>query len=249
MDEAAFYEHEGRRYDRVTSVLKTVRNPGLEEWRGRVGNREANKVSKDAALVGTKLHAVIQHALTNGSAVLPARCKEDQLTWCLKAFQEWVALRKPRPLWIEKRVFHSHGFAGTVDLIEDGVLTDWKTSRAMSDLYWLQLNAYAGAVTEFLRVPISRLRVVRLDKNIGVFEEEVRDTSKELFQAFLGLHNFYRVWTEMQLQKEGCDDWSDSREGSVASALKKKAIKTLGGPEVLDAGAGKDRQVGFLEPW
>ena len=47
---------EGNKYPSITTVLSEYSRQGIMEWRKRVGNEEANRVSGKASTRGTKLH-------------------------------------------------------------------------------------------------------------------------------------------------------------------------------------------------
>lgn len=247
MDDA-FYVIDGKRFDRVTQILSTIRNPDLEEWRGRVGNKEANRIAKEATGVGSAVHEEIERRLQGWppSESKGPKGKEIEYANCLEAFEEWRASRKPEPVFVEKRVWSPfYGYAGTIDLIEEEILTDWKTSGRLSDTYWLQLNAYAVAAHESIGFKVRWLRVVRLDKNLGTFEEAIQPVNDQLFQAFVGLHKFYKVWQAFKWEQEGVDEYA----GIATTAGSKKADKQVDRPEVSDDRAGQGGKVGFLEPW
>lgn len=52
-------------YPSITSILGSFPKPGLMEWRKRVGNEEANRVTKLATSRGTKLHSLCEYYLNN----------------------------------------------------------------------------------------------------------------------------------------------------------------------------------------
>ena len=60
-----YYDEEGNRYRSVTSVVGTIDEKGLQEWKDRVGEDVANHVSIKAATLGTKLHKLVENYLYN----------------------------------------------------------------------------------------------------------------------------------------------------------------------------------------
>ena len=55
---ARYYETpEGKRYPSVTSVVGIRSKSDILEWRKRVGEEEANRISRRAANRGTKIHS------------------------------------------------------------------------------------------------------------------------------------------------------------------------------------------------
>ena len=52
-------------YPSVTSVLSFINGPKFADWRRRVGEEEANRVTKHATTRGTNLHTLFEHFLNN----------------------------------------------------------------------------------------------------------------------------------------------------------------------------------------
>ena len=63
----------GRLYPSVTTVLSSYNKKGLYDWRKRVGEQEANRISRLAASRGTKLHNAVEKYLLND--LTPLQCK------------------------------------------------------------------------------------------------------------------------------------------------------------------------------
>ena len=66
----------------ITSVTSNWSKESIAKWRARVGNEEANRVSKQATTRGTDMHLLTEHYLQNeplpkakerGSEALPGR--------------------------------------------------------------------------------------------------------------------------------------------------------------------------------
>lgn len=53
------------KYPSITTVLGSFPNPALMEWRKRVGEKEANRISNTASSRGTKLHLLAEKYLSN----------------------------------------------------------------------------------------------------------------------------------------------------------------------------------------
>lgn len=51
----------GDLYPSVTSVLGCIPNPGIEQWKKRVGEAEAKRVSKKATDRGTRIHTLAEN--------------------------------------------------------------------------------------------------------------------------------------------------------------------------------------------
>ena len=115
----------------VTTVIGAKEKKGILEWRKRVGEAEANRISKIASGRGNRVHLMAEQYLNN---------EEIQWSKCMPDAVEAFSQIKPyldnvnnihyqeQALWSE-----TIGMAGRVDLIAewDGVLSviDFKTSK------------------------------------------------------------------------------------------------------------------------
>ena len=69
-DGVRFYQTpSGRKYPSITTILGAQSKQGIMEWRKRIGEEAANKISKAATTRGTKLHAYIENYLNNTNAI------------------------------------------------------------------------------------------------------------------------------------------------------------------------------------
>ena len=68
-----FQSETGRKYlvdeapvPSVTTILSATKNSkGLDDWRRRVGNEEADRIMKNASSVGTEMHKVLEFYYNN----------------------------------------------------------------------------------------------------------------------------------------------------------------------------------------
>ena len=58
----------GMKYPSVTSVLGMMDKSSFFEWRKRVGDEEANRVSARASSRGTRIHSLCEDFITTGKA-------------------------------------------------------------------------------------------------------------------------------------------------------------------------------------
>lgn len=66
MDSGRMYRTpDGTIYPSVTTALSQMSKQGIIEWRKRVGEEEANKITRQAARRGTKLHNLLEKYLMN----------------------------------------------------------------------------------------------------------------------------------------------------------------------------------------
>lgn len=161
----------GRKYPSVTSVLGMMDKSSLYEWRKRVGEEEANRISARAARRGTVIHGLCEDYLLGKN---PEVSIFDQ-----QVFRSLIPhLDKINNIHaLESKLYSDHlQVAGTVDCIAeyDGKLSviDFKTSKRQKQRddihgYFIQTSAYAVAFEERTGIPVSRLVII-----MGVDEEE-----------------------------------------------------------------------------
>jgi genome maintenance exonuclease 1 len=172
-------------YPGVTTILSNTKSEAdrarLTEWRGLVGEDEAKRILKAACDRGTIIHQLIEDWLQGNHPVTPPAG--------VKGFWESV-----EPVLdhisdvqlIEGVVWHSSGFAGSVDCVArwDGELAiiDWKTSNSPKKPQWIkdyfqQTSAYRAAVNEVYELNINTsVVVVALDNQPAqVFKVNAND--------------------------------------------------------------------------
>lgn len=154
----------GRAYPSVTSVLSILGKREIMEWRKRVGEEEANRISGRATRRGTVVHSLCESYLLN-EEVEPGPFDLD-------------TFRSLQPLLdrinnihcLETQLYSNYlQVAGTVDCIAefDGKMSviDFKTStrvKSRDDIhgYFMQTAAYAVMFEELTKIPVGRLVVL-----------------------------------------------------------------------------------------
>lgn len=130
-DRGRLYNFGAEKYPSITTVLaKTKDTSGLDEWRKRVGEEEANRISRQSTKHGTELHLLVENLLY-GNEIPQASFKSKQVFNLLSRI-------------VHKRITTVYGIecalrsdslkvAGRTDLVcdLDGIPTvvDWKTSK------------------------------------------------------------------------------------------------------------------------
>ena len=154
------YEHNGERFPSVTTVLSYIENDSwLKSWRGRVGAEVADKIRDDAAVRGTRVHALIAGADVENVT--------EQERACAQAALDWIESNVQQVLQIEMKMADRElGFGGTVDciaLMKNGAVAviDWKTSKQLKPHNNLQTAGYA-LLAEAAGYTITERYVVRL---------------------------------------------------------------------------------------
>jgi genome maintenance exonuclease 1 len=154
----------GRAYPSVTTVTGLHSKQGILEWRKRVGEAEANRISGKASARGTRIHTLCESYLRGESTEPDIFDKEmfDSIKAWLDDINNIHALEDP--------LYSDYlQVAGTVDCIADfqGKLSviDFKTSSKPKDRddihnYFMQTAAYAVAFEERTGIPIGRLVII-----------------------------------------------------------------------------------------
>lgn len=171
----------GKSYPSVTTVTGLHTKQGILEWRKRVGEAEANRISTTASKRGTRIHQLCEDYL-RGNDVNPDIFDAEMFSSikeCLDKVNNIHALETP--------LFSNFlEVAGTVDCIGEyeGKLSviDFKTSsriKTREDIhdYFMQTSAYAVAFEELTKIPVGRLVVIMAVENDSpiVFKEKRDD--------------------------------------------------------------------------
>jgi ATP-dependent exoDNAse (exonuclease V) beta subunit len=186
----------GLAYPSVTSVTGLHGKQAIMEWRKRVGDEEANRISSRAAKRGTRIHSLCEDFLYN-KEVVPDIFDHDlwkSFSPLLHNIDNVHALETP--------LYSDHlQVAGTVDCVAEykGKLAviDFKTSsrvKLREDIhsYFMQCAAYAVAFEERTGVPVPRLVVLMaVDNEEPLVFEEKRD---DWIGKFLWLREEFRQW-------------------------------------------------------
>lgn len=154
-------------YPGVTTILSNTKpeadRASLAKWRQSVGEYEAKRILKSACDRGTAIHHLIEERLQGNIITPPAGVEGfwDSVEPVLDHISD-VQL-------IEGVVWHSSGFAGSVDCVArwDGemAIIDWKTSNSPKKPEWIkdyfqQTSAYRAAVNEVYGLEVNTSVVV-----------------------------------------------------------------------------------------
>jgi len=167
----------------ITSVTSHFNKEIFVKWRKRVGNEEADRVTKLATGRGTDMHTLTEHYLKNEN--LPeVRPISDFLFKISKGH-----LNKINNIYALEGPLYSKelGLAGTVDCIAeyDGELAiiDFKTSkkpkpRDWIEHYFVQCMAYGCMLYEMKGISIKKLVIIMACENGECVIYEERDKAK-----------------------------------------------------------------------
>ena len=186
---------DGTKLPSVTTVIGAQKKAAIMEWRKRVGEEEANRVSKKATSRGTNVHTLCERYLNNDKLgeVMPD-AKEMFLDLIPLLDRIDNIYYQEQALWSVQL-----GLAGRVDCIAefDGVLSviDFKTSKRVKqrdhilDYFW-QETAYALMYEELVGKPINNLVTIMAIEGAppALFIEKTEDHIDGLVNAI----KFYR---------------------------------------------------------
>jgi len=163
---------EGNKYVSITSLLSNLSKASILEWRKRVGEAEANKISTRASRRGTSLHSICEAYLRNESDIL-----KGKMPHVVEMFESIRSLveRIDNIHMIEGALWSDHfGVAGRTDVIAefDGRLSviDYKTSsriktRSHCESYFMQGSFYAIAFEERTGIPVDQIVIIMAVEN------------------------------------------------------------------------------------
>ena len=194
----------GEKLVSITSVISHYNREIFREWRARVGNDEANKVTKQATSRGTDMHTLVEHYIKNEelptvqplSEMLFKQAKPD-----LNKIDNIHA--------VEQALFSKElGVAGTVDCIAEyeGELAviDFKTSkkpkpRKWIEHYFVQCAAYACMLYEMTGIMVQKFVIIMSceDGECVVYEEYDKRKYIDLLSEYI------REFVEFKLQEYG----------------------------------------------
>ena len=183
---------EGKKLPSVTTVVGAQKKQAIMEWRRRVGEEVANKISKQATTRGTNMHSLCEYYLNNEPkppGVVMPDAKEMFIS--IKPF-----LNKINNIHYQEVGLWSTqlGLAGRVDCIGEyeGKLSviDFKTSKKAKDResildYFWQCTAYALMYEELIGQPIDELVIIMAVQDSAplIFKEKTQDHIEGLVKA------------------------------------------------------------------
>ena len=162
----------GNKYVSITSLLSNLSKDSISQWRRRVGETEANKISRQASSRGTRVHNICESYIQNQVGIL-----EDALPDAIDMFKSIVPfLDRIDNIHVVEGALYSDdlGVAGRTDLIAefDGNLAviDYKTSRKpknweMCHSYFMQGAFYAYAYEELTGTPLNNIIIIMAVEN------------------------------------------------------------------------------------
>ena len=196
-----YFTPDGSAYPSITTVLGILSKQGILEWRKRVGEEEANKISTQAATRGTAVHKLAEDYIDNVE-----KWSEGAMPSNIASFNDIKKIVDERldNVWMQEEFLYSDRLkcAGQVDCIAefDGQLSivDFKTSRKPKKEEWIksyfiQASFYAAAFYERTGIPIKQ----------GVILITVDGSEAQVFKVntYDYLEHFLKVRKQYKIEK------------------------------------------------
>ena len=182
----------GELYPSITTILGEFSKASIQEWRKRVGETEANKISGKASRRGTSLHSVCEAYIQNEEKYLNG--ETPHIVELFKTIEP-ILERVDNIHGVELALYSDHfGVAGRTDLIAefDGVLSviDYKTSNKLKkkewcESYFAQGAFYGVAYEELTKIPVPQVVIIMAVENEHpqLFVEKRDDWIDKIWEA------------------------------------------------------------------
>lgn len=158
---------DGQKYPSITTVLSNYNKKAIFEWRKKVGEEEANKISRKASTRGTKLHTICESYLLNELSSVKMQSIMPDTKSLFFQLRSHIDENVGLVYGIEQPLYsHNLGIAGRCDCIAEwnGKLSiiDYKTSskeKSESKIlnYFMQCSGYAEMFGEITGIPIEQI--------------------------------------------------------------------------------------------
>ena len=178
---------EGKKYPSITTVLGHFNKKAIYEWRQRVGEKEANRISTQASRRGTKVHQMCEDFINNELDEKKFMPSDKETFNSIKN----ILADNINNIHCQEATLYSDYLqvAGRVDCVAEwkGKLSviDFKTSRRLKKRehihnYFQQGSAYCVMYEERTRIPVSQIVIVMtVDGEEPQIFVEKRDTWTE----------------------------------------------------------------------
>lgn len=209
-------------YPSVTTVLGASPKWYLGNWRGDVGNAEADRIMREAQIHGSNVHGYLNHLIYGGALMFNGDGRErdyinvkDQNEYLhIYKVVQFLNIVKPKILMTEEMLWSDkYEFAGTMDLLldieegeypvngakplfmEGGVyVADLKTGKSVGNEAFWQTSAYAEALREHTGLQVAGSMILHTQSaNVkGIEGFGVKMRNSE--EVRLDFENFLKVY-------------------------------------------------------
>ena len=179
---------------RVTEVLDFFAPPWLVDWKLRVGKAEANRISKAAMKIGSRVDELIKRSPMTGLVMEKSVADKEEVKNCMVAYKKWLEVYKPKAITPCTRLYATiEGIevTGEPDLDIDECITDLKCASKISISHKIQDNVYEFIRRQLKLKPYPEVAILRLDKITGSFEYFREPYNQNLVDCWRGLLKAY----------------------------------------------------------
>lgn len=193
----------GERYPSVTTILSFYNKNAILEWRAKVGEEKANKISSHAARRGTRLHKLCEDYVKGELSFLKEQMMMPFDKMMFRQVKKLIDENLNNIYCQEQSLYSSKlRIAGRVDCIAEwkGKLSviDYKSSTKMKnekyiENYFMQCTAYAEMFEELTGKTIDDIIVIIAteEETSQVFEKKKNDYVESLHKY---INNFSKAW-------------------------------------------------------
>jgi hypothetical protein len=199
------------KYWRVTRVKSVINNEGLNRWRSKIGDKEADKIMKERQEIGTKTHKAFELLLNSSYVDMDLYNDEIQKNICL--MNEMRECCNLIPDSLEQKLWSdNYKIAGTADYIgsynsykkylkrkrepkfnnASFVIGDWKTSTQIYDDYWIQLASYVKMFEDLTNIKSDGAFIAQFRNGKIKVEEKTYDELEKYFKIMLNCLEIYK---------------------------------------------------------
>lgn len=178
---------EGESYASVTTVLTEYNKKAIMEWRERVGEEEANKISAQASSRGTRVHSLCETYLKNELSPMKISTMMPDAKELFYKIKPFLDTHIGRVYALEQALYSDElRIAGRVDCIAEWddklSVIDFKTASKEKnedwiENYFMQCSAYAEMFEERTGKPIDQIvvAIAVANGNPQIFVKEKQD--------------------------------------------------------------------------
>ena len=186
----------------ITSVTSHFNKHIFEKWRKKVGEEEANRITKKATGRGTDMHTLVEHHLKNEDLPSVRPISEFLFKICKQDLNNINNIHALEGSLYSKAL----GIAGTVDCIAEYngelAIIDFKTSakpkpREWIEHYFVQCAAYACMLFEMTDIPVKKFVIIMACENGECVVYEEYDKSKYIKLLTKYIRKFVRDKLEL----------------------------------------------------
>jgi ATP-dependent exoDNAse (exonuclease V) beta subunit len=157
----------GNHYPSITTVLSEYNKKSIQEWKNKVGEEEAKRVSSLAARKGTNFHSVCEKYLLNELTDMKIKMMMPDMKEMFSGIRPFLDEYVNNIYGIEQALYSDVlKVAGRCDCIAEWnnkiSIIDWKTSSKLKEKeqilnYFMQATAYSEMFEERTGIPIEQI--------------------------------------------------------------------------------------------